>query len=407
MAPQAQKLTAVRGVSLSVTLRSHTIRAAVTKAAYLHPHMIPTTKILGVAGALALALVPVSCKSKDKPPEEGGKAAEGEGATTPTDDKGAGGGEAVTLNGSGASFQKAFQEVAIEAFTKANPNIKVNYGAGGSGKGRQDFADKVTDYGCSDAPYKEEDLGKIKGGEFVYVPVVLGAITVSYNLDGVDKLQLSPATIAKIFQREIKKWNDKAIAADNPDAKLPATDIVVARRSDGSGTTEQFTKYLVAAAGDGWKLKSGSTVEWPTDTQGANGNSGVAQVVKSTAGAIGYVDLPDAKATGLKYASIKNQAGTFIEPTAESAGLAGDGIEIKDDATFTSVNAKGDKSYPITAPSWCMAYVKAANPAKAAAIKAYFKFMANDAQELVPEIDFAPLSKALQEKANSQVEKIQ
>lgn len=375
--------------------------------------MIPTTKILGVAGALALAVVPLACKSKDKPPEEGGKAAEGEkggemgGAPAGGEDKGAGGGGAVTLNGSGASFQKAFQEVAIEAFTKANPNIKVNYSAGGSGKGRQDFADKVTDYGCSDAPYKEEDLGKIKGGEFVYVPVLLGAITVSYNLDGVDKLQLSPETIAKIFQRDIKKWNDKAIAADNPEAKLPAADIVVAHRSDGSGTTEQFTKYLVSAAGSTWKLKSGSTVEWATDTQGANGNSGVAQIVKSTAGAIGYVDLPDAKATGLKYASVKNQAGNFVEPSAESAGLAGDGVEIKDDAIFVSVNAKGDKTYPITAPSWCMAYVKAGDPAKAAAIKSYFKYMATDAQQLVPEIDFAPLSKALQEKANSQVDKIQ
>ncbi len=367
--------------------------------------MISTTKIVGVAGALALTLLPVACKSKDKAPEGEAKTTEGTGENPEkkSDDPG---GE-VTLNGSGATFQKAFQEVAIEAFTKANPNIKVNYGAGGSGKGRQDFADKVTDYGCSDAPYKEEDLGKIKGGEFVYLPVVLGAITVSYNVEGVDKLQLSPDTIARIFQREIKKWNDKAIAADNPDVKLPATDIVVARRSDGSGTTEQFTKYLVSAAKDVWKLKSGSTVEWPTDTQGGNGNSGVAQIVKSTAGAVGYVDLPDAKATGLKYASVKNQSGKFIEPTSQSAGLAGDGVEIKDDATYTSVNAKGDDVYPITAPSWCMAYTKAADPAKAAAIKAYFKFMASDAQALIPEIDFAPLSKALQEKALSQVEKLQ
>jgi phosphate transport system substrate-binding protein len=312
-----------------------------------------------------------------------------------------------TLNGTGSTFQKQFQEVAIEGFTKANSNVKVNYGGGGSGKGRQDFADQVTDYGCTDGLYKDADKAKVKGGELVYVPILLGAITVSYNVEGVDKLQLSPETVAKIFQREIKKWNDKAIAADNPGAKLPATDIVVAHRSDGSGTTEQFTKYLDSAASQVWKLKSGSTVEWAADTQAGNGNGGVAQIVKSTKGAIGYVDLPDAKASGLKYASIKNQAGKFIEPSTQSAQAAGDGIEIKDDATFVSVNAKGDASYPITAPTWCMAYTKQTDKAKGAAVKAYFKYMVTDAQALIPEIDFAPLSKALQDKAIAQVEKIQ
>jgi phosphate transport system substrate-binding protein len=283
----------------------------------------------------------------------------------------------------------------------------VNHRAGGSRKGRQDFADIVTDYGCSDAPYKDADLGKIKGGEFLYFPILLGAITVSYNLDGVDKLQLSPDTVAKIFQRDIKKWNDPAIAADNAGAKLPDADIVVVHRSDGSGTTEQFTKYLDAAAKDVWKLKSGSTVEWSADTQAGNGNGGVAQIVKSTKGAIGYVDLPDAKATGLRYASVKNQAGKFIEPTSESASAAGEGIEIKDNLTYVSVNAKGDAAYPITAPTWCMAYAKQTDKAKGTAVKAYFKYMLTDAQGMIKEIDFAPLPKGLADKAVAQLDKIQ
>jgi phosphate transport system substrate-binding protein len=264
----------------------------------------------------------------------------------------------------------------------------------------------VTDFGCSDAPFKDEEKGKLKGGEFVYVPTLLGAITVSYNLEGVEKLQLSADTIAKIFQREIKKWNDPAIAADNPGVTLPDKDIVVAHRSDGSGTTQQFTLYLTKAS-PAWKLKSGSTVEWSADTQAGNGNSGVAQIVKSTAGAIGYVDLPDAKASGLKYAAVKNQAGKYVEPTAQSAQEAGAGIEVKDDLTFESVNAKGDATYPITAPSWCMAYVKPADKAKGAAVKSYFKYLVTDAQALLPEIDYAPLPKALQDKAIAQVEKIQ
>lgn len=335
------------------------------------------------------------CKSKDLPSQGGGS-----GSPAP-----AGGGN-VTLNASGSSFQKQFQEVAIEGFAKVSPNIKVNYGAGGSGKGRQDFADMVTDYGCSDAPYKEADLGKLKGGEFIYVPVLLGAITVSYNVDGVDKLQLSPETIAKIFQRDIKKWNDPAIAADNAGAKLPDADIVVAHRSDGSGTTEQFTKYLDVASGGAWKLKSGSTVEWASDTQAGNGNGGVAQIVKTTKGAIGYVDLPDAKASGLKFASIKNQAGKFVEPTSASAQAAGDGITVKDDLTFDAVNAAGDATYPITAPTWCMVYTKHSDAAKGQALAAYFKYMLTDAQKLIPEIDFAPLPKSLQDKALAAVEKI-
>jgi phosphate transport system substrate-binding protein len=364
--------------------------------------MYKTIAVLAVT-----ALCVPGCSKKN---EQGG----GAGSPTVTEDKGGGNapdkapapGRAVTLNGSGSTFQKQFQELAIEGFSKSHRDVTINYGGGGSGKGRQDFADMVTDYGCTDGLYKEADLGKLKGGEFFYFPILLGAITVSYNV-GVDKLQLSPATIAKIFQRDIKKWNDKDIAADNPGVNLPDVDIVVAHRSDGSGTTEQFTKYLDAAAKDVWKLKSGSTVEWPADTQAGNGNPGVAQIVKSTKGAIGYVDLPDAKATGLKYASVKNQAGKFVDPSSESASAAGDGIDIKDNLTYVSVNAKGDAAYPITAPTWCVVYAKQSDKAKGAALKAFFKYMLTDAQGQIKEIDFAPLPRALADKALAQLDKIQ
>ena len=311
----------------------------------------------------------------------------------------------VTLNASGATFQQAAQEVAIEAFQQAHRHIKINYGAGGSGKGRQDFADQVVDFACSDAPYEAADLGKLKGGELFYIPNVLGAITVSYNAD-VDELRLSPDTIAKIFAREIKTWNDPAIAADNAGTKLPDTAIVVARRSDGSGTTENFTKFL-AGASPVWKLKSGSTVEWPADTQAGNGNGGVAQIVKSTKGAIGYVDLSDAKASSLKWAAVQNAAGKFVEPTPEAVSAAADGIEVEDNLIFSALGAKGDAAYPITAQSWCMAYAKQADQAKGAAVKAYLTFLVTDAQQLLPEIDFAPIPKALQTRALAQIEKIQ
>src|SRR5262249_17517975 len=146
---------------------------------------------------------------------------------------------------------------------------------------------------------------------FYYIPTVSAPITVSYNLKGVSNLQLSPDTIAKIFQRDIKVWNAPEIAADNPGATLPATNITVAHRSEGSGTTNNFTKFLVAAA-PSWKLNTGDTVNWPTDTVGGAQNTGVASVIKQTEGAIGYVDLSDAKAASLTFASIKNKAGKFV-----------------------------------------------------------------------------------------------
>ena len=312
----------------------------------------------------------------------------------------------VTLDASGSTFQKAFQEQAIADFTKANPAIKINYGGGGSGKGRQDLSDMVTDFAGSDSPFKDEDLAKAKGGAVLYFPVVLGAVSLTYNVDGVDKLQLSPDTIAKIFQREIKKWNDPSIAKDNPGAKLPAADIVVAHRADGSGTTDIFTKFLAGAAKDTWKLKSGSTVEWPADTQAGQGNGGVAQIVKSTKGAIGYVDLSDAKASGLKYASVMNGGGKYVDPTAASVSAAAEAIDIKDNLTFSAVNGKGDAAYPITGQSYIIVYQKQQDKAKADALRRYLKYLLTDAQKALPELDFAPLPKPLADKALAQLDKI-
>lgn len=313
----------------------------------------------------------------------------------------------VTLNASGSTFQKPFQEVAIEAFTHKNSGVKINYGGGGSGKGRQDLSDMVVDYAGSDSPFKDADKPKIKGGEILYFPVLLGAVTVSYNVDAVDSLQLSPVTIAKIFQREITKWNAAEIAADNPGAKLPNTEIVVVHRSDGSGTTDNFTKYLDKAANGSWKLKSGSTVEWPADTQAGNGNSGVAQIVKSTKGSIGYVDLSDARASKLIYAAVQNKSGKFITPNVQTASAAGDGIEIANDLLFSALNAKTDSAYPITCQSWVIVYAKQNDKAKGTALKNYLKFLLTDAQALLPDLDFAPLPKSLQDKALAQIDKIQ
>ncbi|MEW6471925.1 MAG: phosphate ABC transporter substrate-binding protein PstS [Actinomycetota bacterium] len=312
----------------------------------------------------------------------------------------------ATLNASGATFPQAFYEQAIASFSEKHSGVTINYGGGGSGKGRTDLQTGVVDFAGSDGLVKEEDKPKFKG-PFLYFPTVAAPITVSYKLDGVDsQLQLSPETIAKIFQREIKTWNDKAIAADNPDAKLPSTPIVVARRSDSSGTTENFTKFLKAAAPSVWKLDAGSTVNWPADTQGGNGNSGVAQIVSGTNGAIGYVDFSDAKATNLKWAKVKNKAGQWVDPTLDAASAALAGVEIKPDLSYSPLWADGEAAYPITAPTWILAYTTQSDKAKGEALKAFLKFIYEDGQEMAAEVSYAKLPDTLKDKALAQVDQL-
>jgi phosphate transport system substrate-binding protein len=327
-------------------------------------------------------------------------------ATTATTAKGA---ElaAVTLNASGATFPKAFYEEAIAEFKNTQKAVTINYGGGGSGKGRKDLADQIVDWAGSDGVVKDADKPTFKGGDFLYFPTVVAPIDVVYNAPGVDKLNLSPTTIAKIFQLEITKWNDPAIAAENVGTKLPDQAIVVAHRSDGSGTTENFTKFLdasVGSKGDGtWKLKSGSTVEWATGTQAAEGNGGLAKLVKDTVGSISYVDYSDAKAAGLKSAAVKNQAGQFVAPSLEGASAAAEGAEVNADLTYFAGWAKGDKAYPIAAQTWILVYKKQTDKAKGAATKAFLEYVYGAGQKLAPTIDYSPLPNALLDKAKAQL----
>jgi phosphate transport system substrate-binding protein len=236
---------------------------------------------------------------------------------------------------------------------------------------------------------------------------VVAPITVSYHLSGVDTLQLSGPTIAGIFQRTITKWNDAAIAADNPGVTLPATDIVVVHRSDSSGTTKNFTKFLDAAAGKDnggvWTLGADNTVEWPADTQAGEGNAGVAQAISATDGAIGYVDLSDAKDANLSLALVKNKAGKFVAPTLDGAAAAAAGTTVKDNLTFSTIWADGDASYPITAQTWIIAYQHQKDAAKAAALKAFLQFILTDGQQIAPTVNYAALPSDLAAKAIAQI----
>ncbi len=308
------------------------------------------------------------------------------------------------LKGSGATFPKGFYEVAIEAFATEQPGLTIEYPGGGSGTGRQNLIDGVVDFAGSDGLVKEEDKARFKG-PFLYFPTVAAPITVSYNLD-VDDLVLDADTIARIFQRQITTWDDPAIDTLNPRASLPSSDIVVAHRSDGSGTTENFTKYLVAAAPVTWTLGAGSTVEWPADTQAGNGNAGVATIVKDTAGAIGYVDLSDAKATGLKFATVVNQAGKNVKPTLDAASAALASATVEPDLSYNPLNADGVDAYPITAPTWILVYTTQTDKAKGDAIKAFLTFILTEGQDLANLVDYAELPDGLRRQALAQVDRI-
>jgi phosphate transport system substrate-binding protein len=311
-----------------------------------------------------------------------------------------------TLNGSGATFPKAFYEDAISSFTGVASGVTVNYGGGGSGKGKTDLATQVVQWAGTDSTVKDADIPTFKGGAFLYFPTVAAPITVSYNLSGVTDLQLSAPTLAKIFQAEITTWNDAAIAGDNPGVTLPSTAITVAHRSDGSGTTSNFTKYLKAAAPDVWKLDAGDTVNWPTSTQAGNGNAGVAQIVKDTNGAIGYVDLSDATASKLALASIKNKDGQFVAPTLGGATAALASAEIKADLTYSALNASGADAYPITAGTYILVYTNQPDAGIGNALKGWISYVLTDGQALAADANFAPLPASLQQKALAQLDQI-
>ncbi len=234
--------------------------------------------------------------------------------------------------------------------------MTVNYGSGGSGKGRTDLASGVVNYAGSDSPIPASDQSNFKG-TVLYFPVVIAPITISYHLSGVSNLKLDAPTIAKIFEAQITTWNNSAITALNPGVNLPSTKITVARRSDSSGTTQNFSEFLVKGAPgrvDARAHRPPSTGRPPP--LGGNGNGGVASIIKSTNGAVGYVDYPDAKASGLSYASVKNSAGNFIAPSVQSATTAASNATIMPNLTFSAIWAPGAQSYPITYQSWVLVY---------------------------------------------------
>jgi phosphate transport system substrate-binding protein len=326
--------------------------------------------------------------------------------TTTTAASGSGGGAKGSITGGGSSFQDGFEQRMIADYKSVNPDGNVVYQKSGSSDGKQGLADGTLDFAGSDSLVKDDEDLAAKKADLLYFPLVTAPITVSFNISGVDELNLSADTLAKIFSVQITSWDDPAIKADNPDADLPSTNITVVHRSDGSGTTSNFTKYLDTAAHDSWSLGSGDTVDWDSATQGAEKNSGVATAITGTDGAVGYVDLSDAAKANLDVAAIKNKAGKFVKPTPAGAAAAAAGAEVAADLTYNPLDAPGDAAYPITSPTWILVMKTQSSAAKAALLKDYLKYVLTTGQSAAESVLYAKLPADLAQKAVDQLDQI-
>lgn len=311
-----------------------------------------------------------------------------------------------TLNGSGSTLQLTFLQSAMQGFKSVDAGVTVNYGGGGSGKGRTDLAGGTVNYAGSDSPIPSDETANFKGKTVLYFPDVVAPITVSYNVPSVKSLKLDGPVIANIFQAKITKWNDPAIKSLNPGVSLPTTAITIAHRSDSSGTTANFSNFLVQSAPNDWKLGTDSTINWPATSRGGDGNGGVAQIIKSTTGAIGYVDFADAKAAGLTFASVKNKEGNYVAPSLAGATAAASQATVDDNLTFSAIWAPGATAYPITAQSFILVYQKQSSASTAKDLKAWISYLLGDGQKLTTSVNFAPLPDSIDQQAKAQVSQI-
>jgi len=302
----------------------------------------------------------------------------------------------TTITGAGSSFDNPLFSKMFAAYydlTKA----QINYQSVGSGAGISQLTNKTIDFGASDAPMNGKQ-DSAAGATVLHIPVTAGAVVISYNLPEVTEvLKFTPAVIANIFLGKITKWNDPAIAAVNPNVKLPATAIVVARRSDGSGTTAIFTSYLSKISPE-WqsKIGAGTAVNWAVGL-GGKGNEGVAGLVKQTPGGIGYIELAYAIQNKMPYATIQNKAGKFIVPSSESVTAAAN-IEIPADGKVLLTDTDAPDGYPISGFSWVLLYKEQgySNRTQAQAIQLVqlLNWMIHDGQKYGADLYYAPLSAA-------------
>ena len=300
--------------------------------------------------------------------------------------------KAQELSGAGATFPLPFYNVIFENFAEVNGDA-VAYGGIGSGGGVRNLRDKIVDFAGSDAFLSEKEMSNMN--PVIHIPTCMGAVVVAYNLEGVDKLNLSGELIADIFAGEVKMWNDPRLKALNPDAVLPAEAIIPVFRSDGSGTTFVFTDYLTKVS-PMWanKFGAGKSVNFPSG-QAAKGNPGVAGVISQTKNSIGYVGSEYAFAQKIPYARIENQHGEMVEPTAETISAAASG-EIPSDTRTSITNSDATGAYPIATFTWMVIYKEQNYSERSmdqavATLDLLQYILSDEAQNITSEVHYAPL----------------
>jgi phosphate transport system substrate-binding protein len=361
--------------------------------------------IAALALCSALGVGVAACGSDDN--DSGSAGSSGTQSSTASTGEQLGG----TLNGAGATFpQPVYTEWAARFKEKAGTTV--NYQGIGSGGGVAQFTAGTVDWGATDAALSDEELAAAsKKSEALDIPTVLGAVTISYNVDGIDKgLKLDGATAADIFLGKVTKWNDQAIASQNPDLKLPASDITVCHRSDESGTTKNFTQFL-ADYSPAWKDGPGvdKTVKWPTGT-GAKGNDGVAAAVKQQKGSIGYVEEAYALQNNFNTADVKNKAGQYVAPTLESTTAAGDGVDVPADLGLSIIDSPNPQAYPIASQTFVIVYkdmCKAGlDKGTAQRVSAFLNYGLGAGQDVLQHLQYAKLPDALKTKAQAAVDSL-
>jgi phosphate transport system substrate-binding protein len=367
---------------------------------------VRSKNVLALSCCAVLALAAAACGSNDSSPSSGGSSSSSSGSSTAAK---AGG----TINGAGATFPApVYQEWA--ARFKEDQGTTVNYQGIGSGGGIAQFSAGTVDFGATDSAMKDDEIATAqkKGSDPVHIPTVLGAVTVSYNVDGIDQgLKLDGKTVADIFLGKVKKWNDPEIAGQNSGAKLPSTSITVCHRSDESGTTANFTSFLTDYSST-WKSGPGTdkSVKWPTGT-GAKGNDGVAGCVKQTKGAVGYVEQAYALQNKFTTAAVKNKSGQYVEPSLQATSAAAQGLTPPDDLRFSTINSENPQAYPISAVTFLLVWQDAckagqnANTAKL--VKNWLGYALGAGQQVAPQLQYAPLPDNVKTKATAKMNGLQ
>jgi phosphate transport system substrate-binding protein len=363
-------------------------------------------QVAAASGAVAAAIALAACSSSSSSSSSAAattspSAAASSSSSAPASTSSVSG----TISGAGSTFQTNFQQGAISAFKSVDSGITVNYNPVGSGTGRDDLAANTVLYAGSDSPIPSKDASQFKK-KVLYFPVQIGPIAIAYNLSGVTGLKLDATVLAGIFSGKITTWNDPAIKALNPSASLPSASINLEVRSDSSGTTQNFSQYLVDTAGSAWTLGTASIVSFPKSAHANSGGSAVAAAVKATSDSIGYVDFSTATATGLTAASVKNSAGDYVAPSSASAAAAATHVTPAANLTFLTVNEPGAASYPITYQSWDLVYATQPNATDASLLKAYLGYLLGPGQSLLTPLNLAPLPTSIDSAAVAQLSQI-